>query len=323
VVTFLNFIGIKWPMINEDTVRDVATMIQQFAQDVQNTHQDATNQIHAMSEAYQGASYEKLVSEWQSRSNTHMTELMDVCQAIVDALQGFADYIVVQKGVAIGELWRWRRRSWRRRRRRRSPSVSPKLPIWGWTNWRAGDQPAQAADPAVHRRQGHPGGVQAARPGGRAGGGGVGLPLRGRWAPRPAAAQVGELMMVDAPALLQEHAQLMQHARADDARARAEACRKARGSGLHVSEGEGDYELAQMPRQAPSRCSSRPSRHGPCPGEGQRVGRPAPKSSHRRTRARQRPAHGFQGLHDDLGQTAAHPTLPSGIDPNARTNTRT
>ena len=104
VVTFLNFIGIKWPMINEDTVRDVASMIQQFAQSVESSHQDATNQIHAMSEAYQGASYEKLVSEWQSRSDTHMTELMDVCRVIVDALQGFADYIVVQKGVAITEL---------------------------------------------------------------------------------------------------------------------------------------------------------------------------------------------------------------------------
>lgn len=104
VVTLLNFIGIKWPMINEDTVRDVATMIQSFAGDVQNTHQDMTNQIHAMSEAYQGASYEKLVEQWQSRSNTHMTELMDVCTVIVDGLHGLADYILAQKGVAIGEL---------------------------------------------------------------------------------------------------------------------------------------------------------------------------------------------------------------------------
>ena len=104
VVTFLNFIGIQWPMINEDTVRDVATMIQQFTQDVQNTHQDSTNQIHAMSEAYQGASYETLVSQWEQRSNTHMTELTDVCNTIVTALHGFADYIVVQKGEAIVQL---------------------------------------------------------------------------------------------------------------------------------------------------------------------------------------------------------------------------
>jgi uncharacterized protein YukE len=104
VVTLLNFIGIKWPMINEDTVREVADMIQSFASDVQNTHQDMTNQIHAMSEAYQGASYEKLVEQWESRSNTHMTELMEVTTVIVDCLRGLADYILAQKGVAIGEL---------------------------------------------------------------------------------------------------------------------------------------------------------------------------------------------------------------------------
>jgi len=104
VVTLLNFIGIKWPMINEDTVRDVATMIQSFAADVENTHQDMTSQIQAMSEAYQGASYEILVEQWQSRSNTHMTELMDVTRVIVEALHALADYILLQKGAAIGEL---------------------------------------------------------------------------------------------------------------------------------------------------------------------------------------------------------------------------
>ena len=104
VVTLLNFIGIKWPMINEDTVRDVATMISSFASDVQGTHQDMTNTIQAMSEAYQGASYDTLAEQWQSRSNTHMTELIDVCTVIVDGLHGLADYILAQKGVAIAEL---------------------------------------------------------------------------------------------------------------------------------------------------------------------------------------------------------------------------
>ena len=104
VVTLLNFVGIKWPMINEDTVRDVAGMIQSFASDVQNTHQDMTSQINSMSEAYQGASYNALVEQWQSRSNTHMTELMDVSTVIVDALHALADYIVLQKGAAIAQL---------------------------------------------------------------------------------------------------------------------------------------------------------------------------------------------------------------------------
>lgn len=104
VVTLLNFIGIKWPMINEDSVREVASAIEQFSSDMQNTHQDMTSQIQAMGNAYQGASYEKLVTQWESRSTTHLTELTDVLKAITRALQGLADYIVVQKGEAIGQL---------------------------------------------------------------------------------------------------------------------------------------------------------------------------------------------------------------------------
>ncbi len=57
-----------------------------------------------MSEAYQGASYEKLVSEWEKRSSTHLTELLDVCKTIETALQAFADYIILQKGEAIVQL---------------------------------------------------------------------------------------------------------------------------------------------------------------------------------------------------------------------------
>lgn len=104
VVTLLGFIGINWPMIDEDAVREVASAVESFAADVRGTHQDMTRQIQAMEEAYQGASYDKLVSEWESRSGKHMTELMDASTAITDALKGLADVIVVQKGVAIGQL---------------------------------------------------------------------------------------------------------------------------------------------------------------------------------------------------------------------------
>lgn len=104
VITLLGFIGIKWPMCNEDTVREVASAIDSFAQNVQGTHQDMTGQIRAMESAYQGASYDKLVSEWERRSSTHLTELMDASKVITTALRGLADVIVVQKGEAIAEL---------------------------------------------------------------------------------------------------------------------------------------------------------------------------------------------------------------------------
>jgi uncharacterized protein YukE len=104
VVQLLNFIGVDWPMINEDTVREVAGFVKEFAEDLQSTHQDATQAIHAISAAYQGASYEALVQGWADKSNTHMTALLDACHVVQTALDAAADFIVAQKVVAIGEL---------------------------------------------------------------------------------------------------------------------------------------------------------------------------------------------------------------------------
>ena len=104
VVQLLNFIGVHWPMINEDAVREVAGFVKEFADDVQSSHQDATQAIHAMGAAYHGASYEALVQGWADKSTTHMTELLDACNVVVKALDAAADFIVAQKVVAIGEL---------------------------------------------------------------------------------------------------------------------------------------------------------------------------------------------------------------------------
>lgn len=104
VVQLLNFIGVDWPMINEDTVREVAGYVQEFAENIQQAHQDATDTIQKMGSAYQGASYELLVQRWAQMSSSHMTELVDGCKVVVEALHAAADFIVAQKGVAIAEL---------------------------------------------------------------------------------------------------------------------------------------------------------------------------------------------------------------------------
>lgn len=104
VVQLLNFIGVDWPMINEDTVREVAGHVQEFADNIQSAHQDATDTIQKMGSAYQGASYDLLVQRWTQMSSTHMTELVDGCKVVVEALHAAADFIIAQKGVAIAEL---------------------------------------------------------------------------------------------------------------------------------------------------------------------------------------------------------------------------
>jgi uncharacterized protein YukE len=104
VVQFLQFIGVNWPMINEDTVREVAGFVQEFADNIKGTHQDATNTIHSMGEAYQADSYEQLVRRWADMSAQHMTELLDACHHVVTVLDDAADYIVAMKVSAIAEL---------------------------------------------------------------------------------------------------------------------------------------------------------------------------------------------------------------------------
>jgi hypothetical protein len=104
VVQFLQFIGVDWPVINEDSVRDVAGFIREFMDDLQQSHQDATATISAMGDVYQGTSYQLLAQRWAQMSATHMTDLLDACHAVVAALYAAADYIVGMKATAITEL---------------------------------------------------------------------------------------------------------------------------------------------------------------------------------------------------------------------------
>ncbi|AUG80604.1 hypothetical protein CFP65_5927 [Kitasatospora sp. MMS16-BH015] len=104
VVTLLNFIGINWPQVNEDKVREFAGHVREFAENIQQTHQDSTATVQAIGEAYQGASYEALVTKWGQLSGSHMTELIQGCHTVATALDAAAEVIVAMKAEAIAEL---------------------------------------------------------------------------------------------------------------------------------------------------------------------------------------------------------------------------
>ncbi|RAG87455.1 hypothetical protein DN069_01050 [Streptacidiphilus pinicola] len=104
VAQFLQFIGINWPQINEDKVREFAGHVRDFGNNIQNTHQQATDSINSMSEHYQGNSYELLVSKWAHLSQGHMQDLIEGCQVLSAALEAGADYIIAMKMECIGEL---------------------------------------------------------------------------------------------------------------------------------------------------------------------------------------------------------------------------
>ncbi|TKA04829.1 WXG100-like domain-containing protein [Actinacidiphila oryziradicis] len=104
VVSLLQFIGINWPNVNEDTVREFASHVRDFASKVDETHQDSTATIKRMADVYQGASYDALLAKWGQMSSSHMTELVTACHTVATALDVAADVIVGMKGAAIAEL---------------------------------------------------------------------------------------------------------------------------------------------------------------------------------------------------------------------------
>lgn len=104
VVTFLNVIGVPWPYLNEDQVRQFASMVREFGQAVEQTHQDATAAIRNITEAYQGASTRQLSSGWSHLSAQHVDEIVEGCRVLAEALDLGADFVVAQKLEAVGEL---------------------------------------------------------------------------------------------------------------------------------------------------------------------------------------------------------------------------
>lgn len=104
VVAFLNVIGAQWPYINEDSVWRFAALVRDFGRAVQTTHQDATAAIQGIAQGYQGASTRRLSSGWEELSARHVTELVDACHTLADALEVAAGYIVAQKALAVAQL---------------------------------------------------------------------------------------------------------------------------------------------------------------------------------------------------------------------------
>jgi hypothetical protein len=104
VVNFLNVIGVPWPYVNEDTVMQFSSLVRQFGQAVETTHQEATQHVAGVAQAYQSAASQKMADGWQKLSDRHVTEILYGCTVLSAALEAAAGYIVAQKGEAIVTL---------------------------------------------------------------------------------------------------------------------------------------------------------------------------------------------------------------------------
>jgi uncharacterized protein YukE len=104
VVDFLGIIGVNWPQVNEDSVREFAGHVRDFASNMEGTHSAASSTISQMNAAYSGSSYEALVEAWGHMSSSHMQDLIEACGVVATALDVAADAIIAMKGEAIAQL---------------------------------------------------------------------------------------------------------------------------------------------------------------------------------------------------------------------------
>ena len=104
VAQLLQFIGINWPQVNEDKVREAGQHVTAFGQNVQSAHADATATLQQAGQHYQGNAYEAMIATWGQKSQDHMHELITACQVVGTALDAAADVIIGMKVAAIAEL---------------------------------------------------------------------------------------------------------------------------------------------------------------------------------------------------------------------------
>jgi hypothetical protein len=104
LVWVMNLLGINWPQVNEDQVREFGQHLKEFGSNVDGTHMAVTNTIQQMGQHYQADSYQVLVERWAKMSSDHMSELVQVCNAAATVMDVAADAIVAAKVAVIAEL---------------------------------------------------------------------------------------------------------------------------------------------------------------------------------------------------------------------------
>ena len=104
VVDFLSAIGINWPDIDEDHVREFGQHVTQFASDLESNHGKATDTVSQVLQAYQGSSSQRLSEVWNQLTTTYLTPTLDLCNVLGTGAGVAADLIVAMKVAAIVQL---------------------------------------------------------------------------------------------------------------------------------------------------------------------------------------------------------------------------
>ena len=97
LVWVMNMLGLSWPQIDEDTLRDYASELRSFGSSMTDTHGQADAAINALSSGSSGSAYEALIERWAQASSNHIHVLLDMCNTCAGALEVAADGVIAAK----------------------------------------------------------------------------------------------------------------------------------------------------------------------------------------------------------------------------------
>jgi hypothetical protein len=104
LVWVMSMLGLDWPQIDEDTLRDYAGELRTFGSSIADTHGQAGAAVNGLSADSSGPSYEALVERWAQASSAHIQELIDICDTCAVALEVAADGVIAAKVGIIAAL---------------------------------------------------------------------------------------------------------------------------------------------------------------------------------------------------------------------------
>ncbi|MEV4559922.1 hypothetical protein AB0K51_23425 [Kitasatospora sp. NPDC049285] len=104
LVWIMDLMGLNWPDVDEDELREWAQHVREFGRGMQESHDDTDVLLQNLGGAFEGASYEAMLSRWGQASGSHMTVLIQGCEVLGTALEVAADGVIVAKGAVIAQL---------------------------------------------------------------------------------------------------------------------------------------------------------------------------------------------------------------------------
>lgn len=104
LIWVMSLIGVNWPDVDEDKLRETGQHFRQYADAVESARQAGDAHIDGVPDQNEGAAAEALVAKWATRSSPNIAKLHTICYDFADALDISAAAVETAKYAVIAQL---------------------------------------------------------------------------------------------------------------------------------------------------------------------------------------------------------------------------